>query len=110
MAKKLNNAKIQVVESKKPIQIGSLGKEVATPKKPQRENNMFFEGMFEVPVLGNLMLKFGHWKGNDGKQKGGDKFDLREWKEDGTFGKGIRLTREQLLELRNTLNDIDFEE
>ena len=40
-----------------------------------------------------------------------EKFDLRSWNEDHTaMTKGITLTKEEALKLRDILNEIDFDE
>ncbi len=37
------------------------------------------------------------------------KYDIREWSPDGqTMGKGVTLTKEELLALRELLNSMDF--
>lgn len=54
--------------------------------------------------LGDLSIAPNGWK----KQ---EKFDLRSWNEDHTaMTKGITLTKEEALKLRDILNEIDFDE
>lgn len=102
-------AKRKIIEANKPISIGNLGANTETPKKPAREQTLFFQSQLDIVILDDLKLRYGHWEDKDGKKKGGDKFDIREWPEDGTMLKGIRLSRTQLLALRDTLNLINFD-
>lgn len=45
------------------------------------------------------------WNDGDGK------YDIRNWSPDHSrMGKGISLTREEMIALRDLLNDLDFEE
>ena len=40
----------------------------------------------------------------------GEKFDLRSWNEEHTaMTKGLTLTKDELMKLRDILNDIDFD-
>lgn len=68
------------------------------------------EEIFKLTPRGNgkqVRLDLGSWNG------GGEKYELRIWTEsDGVVKptKGLGLSGEELMELRDKLNELDFEE
>lgn len=82
--------------------IKTTGTQQATASKPEFE---VIEEMFELGKRGNgtVRLDYGAWNGND------PKYEIRLWKEkDGVYQatKGFGLTGEELIVLKNALNEL----
>ena len=64
-------------------------------------------------VLGDLSVAANGWKKEltyTSWNNRDEKFDLRSWNPDhSAMTKGITLTKEEILKLRDILNDIDFD-
>lgn len=59
-------------------------------------------GEFESNGKWNWKLTFSSWYGRE------PKYDLRQWSEDmQKFGKGVTLTRDELFELHNIIDEIE---
>lgn len=85
--------------------IKTTGTHQATASKPEFE---VIEEMFELGKRGNgtVRLDYGSWNGNE------PKYELRVWKEkDGIMQatKGIGLTGEELIALKNALDEMTVE-
>lgn len=57
-----------------------------------------------LPMDGKKQLTYTSWNNR------GEKFDLRSWNEEHTaMTKGLTLTKDEMMKLRDILNDIDFD-